>query len=505
MIIHLHIEYMTSWGEQLYLHIGEKPLAGNRIADDDIPLGNDGRGNWFVKIDSNLLAGKRYHYLLVRNEEIARTEYSIGHELDSQSSSFNDDSTLRVWDRWEDIPTDRMFFEPAFTQCILRHEVPVSTGLQNMPLASFNVVCEAATLRRGQVLVMCGNCETLGNWDPYKAPILSPTMLPFWTLTLDRKGLSFPIEYKFVILDQEHGTIVDWEDCCNRFFDPGTIDDRDAVILRNLRLINPQEEWKGEGISVHITSKRRHPAWEISNVKQLRELCEWAVEKQLCCVQLLIDDPTAAFDYTAIKEEFAGKGLYIGTDVPGEGIMQQWELADGAISDDMGYWTTSQSLSAEDILCKYRFPIDTNRCTEPFITVESLKKIGMTEREIALCCRRFVDKYEKGDLGPFHLLPQYSTQKAMSSYFEHRPQPERYLCPMLLEALADVLFIADPRHKGYYHPRRNGVKTASYAALNEDLQKIYSKIHDEFFAANDGQRELKEILRIIPLKEFINN
>lgn len=503
MIIHFHIEYQTRWGEQLYMHIGNKPAYGTKIVPEDIALGNDGRGNWFVKLDAAQIEGAIYHYVLAAEGIVIRTEYSIGHQIACDAAALNDNCTLRVWDSWSEGNTDKVFAAPAFTDCIFKHKSVVRPLVQNLPLTTFTIECEAAEIRRGQALAICGDCDVLGNWDPRKAPCLDASAQPIWNITLDRSKVSFPIEFKFILIDEESHELIEWEDCCNRYFDPGTIEDADSVIVRNLHFNSPQEQWTGKGISVHVTSHRRHPAWEIGNVKELQELADWAIEKELCCIQLLFDDPSTDFDYNIIKLYAAERGLYIGEDIPGDGIVPRCKTNDGAITPELGYFYPSNALSSQEILCTFRFPIDTERCLEPYITVESLKKYGMTERDVEICKRRF---FELNDKPQFKLLPQFKSQKAIFTYFNHRPQGERYLCPMMLNAMSDVLFIADQQEKGFYHPRKNALETASYDALEPELQMIYRRIYNEyFFNRNAYLKDMVPIIEIFPLKEYINN
>lgn len=503
MIIHFHIEYQTRWGEQIYMHIGSKPAYGAKLLDEDIPLGNDGRGNWFVKVDAERIEGNTYHYMLAAEGEVIRTEYSIGHQISCDASMLKENCTLRVWDAWSEGNTDKVFASPAFTECIFGHNNPVRSIMHNIPLSTLTIECEAAEIRRGQALAICGDCEALGFWDTRKAPVLDHAAQPIWSITLDRAKVSFPIEFKFILVDEETHQLIEWEDCCNRFFDPGTIEAGDSVVLRNLHFYTPQEPWSGKGVSVHVTSRRRHPAYEVGSAKELQELVDWAFDNELCCIQLLADDPTDLFEYGMVKNYARERGIYIGEDLPGDGIVPRWKTNDGAISDELGYFSPANALSSQEILCSFRFPIDSDRCLEPYITVASLKKYGMTGRDIEICRRRF---FEHGEEERLRLLPQFQSQRAIYTYFNHRPQGERYLCQMMLDAMSDVLFIADDDQKGYYHPRKNGLETASYEALEPELQLIYRRMYHEYFAVrNSHLKDMVPLIEIFPLKEYINN
>ena len=45
----------------------------------------------------------------------------------------------------------------------------------------------------------------------------------------------------------------------------------------------------------------------------------------------------------------------------------------------------------------------------------------------------------------------------------------------------DVLFVEDPRKKGYWHPRISGEKTARFAALSDEMKRRYYDLYTDFF------------------------
>ena len=45
----------------------------------------------------------------------------------------------------------------------------------------------------------------------------------------------------------------------------------------------------------------------------------------------------------------------------------------------------------------------------------------------------------------------------------------------------DVLFVEDPRKKGFWHPRISGEKTGRFAALSDDMKRRYMDLYTDFF------------------------
>lgn len=84
----------------------------------------------------------------------------------------------------------------------------------------------------------------------------------------------------------------------------------------------------------------------------------------------------------------------------------------------------------------------------------------------------FVDKAG----GYYVLKSQVATQKEVLKL----ELPE-VLKKILLDIVADVLFIEDPEKKGFYHPRIAAQKTRAFAQLPTDQQQAFNRLHDDFF------------------------
>ena len=62
----------------------------------------------------------------------------------------------------------------------------------------------------------------------------------------------------------------------------------------------------------------------------------------------------------------------------------------------------------------------------------------------------------------------------------------------------DVLFIEDPRQKGYWHPRISGKDTYVYAALPEWQKRKFDQLHEEFFWRRHNQFWKDSAMRKLP-------
>ena len=62
----------------------------------------------------------------------------------------------------------------------------------------------------------------------------------------------------------------------------------------------------------------------------------------------------------------------------------------------------------------------------------------------------------------------------------------------------DVLFIEDPRQKGYWHPRISGKDTTVYAALPDWQKRKFDQLHEEFFWRRHNQFWKDSAMRKLP-------
>ena len=62
----------------------------------------------------------------------------------------------------------------------------------------------------------------------------------------------------------------------------------------------------------------------------------------------------------------------------------------------------------------------------------------------------------------------------------------------------DVLFVEDPRQKGYWHPRISANNTKLYASLPEWQQKRFDQLHEDFFWRRHNQFWKDSAMRKLP-------
>ena len=110
---------------------------------------------------------------------------------------------------------------------------------------------------------------------------------------------------------------------------------------------------------------------------------------------------------------------------------------------------------------------------------------------------------KEGDRDSYHFKPEFDTQSKINQAFAEMAVPTTEDMLMfqkikhgLIYLLSDVLFFADTKHPGAYHPRHSLFKTYSYKDLDTQTKQAVADIYnDYFYNRNEGlwkqQAEIK--------------
>ena len=294
MTFHFSIEYQTQWGEDLRVIIDGKEYALSTF---------DGL-NWEGTLDlkpQDKTGRIEYLYALYRNGELVWTEWEVKPHvirLDGQTT------TYRVDDFWRPIPDDLPLYSSAFTECVASHGQPLQ-----QPLPAFTQTLQLRLveprLLHHQHLAICGNTAQLGNWtQPVPLQLID---LQEWALNLDVECIFQPIEYKYVILDDE-GNIEQWEEGTNRRISALPLSNGETWVKTDGRARFHLDNWKCAGVVIPVFSLRSEKSHGIGDFGDLKRMIQWAASVGMQAVQILpINDTTLShtwqdsYPYNAIS------------------------------------------------------------------------------------------------------------------------------------------------------------------------------------------------------------
>ena len=205
--------------------------------------------------------------------------------------------TLRIRDRWQEMPSDTPFYSSAFTRGIFGRG---KTGNPKKAAGNITLRVILPTLRPDETLAVAGSGRELGDWK--RIVPMDDSRFPEWELTLHT---AHRFEYKFLIADRKTLTPILWEEGANRTWGelPGAGEHAlDAAAYPRF----PERRWQGAGTAIPVFSLRTEEDFGVGEFYDLKRLIDWAAATGQCVIQVLpINDTTMtgtwedSYPYTA--------------------------------------------------------------------------------------------------------------------------------------------------------------------------------------------------------------
>ena len=326
MKLTITLHYNTQWGESLHLAF---TTVANVHNTPTLPMQTDGEGRWFVTVEGDYKPSAPYTFVVMESGNIKRTEWRH-HTLPDTLHGH-----VHISDRWVDRSELAPFYSSAFTRAIFAHDTHSTTP---HGASGICICCEAPTIRKDQVLAVCGDAKALGAWDTSRARIMEPhgTELQLW---LDKGELGESCEFKFIVLEKTaedcndneklhpeanncqlsivNCQLIAWEPGENRTLHIDLYSDVTLRVLRTYTLRDPQEHWRGAGVAIPVFSLRSKKSFGIGEFSDIPLMVDWAAKTGQCFLQLLpVNDTTMnrnwheSYPYNAITC-FALNPMYI--------------------------------------------------------------------------------------------------------------------------------------------------------------------------------------------------
>lgn len=152
------------------------------------------------------------------------------------------------------------------------------------------------------------------------------------------------------------------------------------------------------------------------------------------------------------------------------GFFRIWEIPAHAVHGVLGHFNPALPYSAEE-LREQGFDLAKGRYVTPQIDDRMLDELfGELAPKVRDTC-----------LVNGRLRPEYATQRRIAALVPKENDEQKRMREGLFTLLDDVLFVEDPRRKGYFHPRIAAHATFAYKALDEPLQRTFDRLYDDFF------------------------
>jgi 4-alpha-glucanotransferase len=309
-MLKFQIHYHTTCEQQVCL-CGSTSALGNFEESKALVLSNDD-DRWFAEIAIENTSEIEYYYFIREQNATVCREWGSYRKLFVENKK-----TFHVHDLWKNKPYHTYLYSSLFTESICAHEKTSSHQPYFSHSILLNVVCPY--VRKEQMLVISGNCNTLGDWDLTQAVPLSYANDGEWQILLNATDIPNETQYKFVIINRETREAVHWEDGGNRILFTEKVQKENSVFVEmGLEFHYRNFAFKGSGTAIPVFSLRTNESFGIGDFADLRKMVDWAslINQQL--IQILpVNDTTTtktwrdSYPYSAISI-YALHPIYLG-------------------------------------------------------------------------------------------------------------------------------------------------------------------------------------------------
>lgn len=303
MKVTFHINFHTVWGQKICL-VGSIPQLGSWETALAREMYYKGNGDWEFQLDvPSETPAIEYRYFLSVNDKIVFEEWEMNHHAVFDKAS----KEYFLYDYWQPRPDNLAFYTSAFTKSILAH--PCNTFERVVKSdRRLTIRVYAPRIERNQSVAIAGNQPVLGNWQPEKALQLSCDTFPEWHIDLDANDIIYPLEYKFLIWDNDHHRPVSWEAGENRVLQLPFQQEEITVAVSGLTFRDDLPLWRSAGTVIPVFSLRSEESYGVGDLGDLRKMIDWVKKTRQRIIQVLpVNDTTVShtwrdsYPYSAIS------------------------------------------------------------------------------------------------------------------------------------------------------------------------------------------------------------
>ena len=297
------IQYGTQWGENLFVAVTYKSKDGTEKVRRLPMMTDDG---WHWELETSAVESRQhpvetitYYYYVADADGV-----ELRREWTGVPRTYYFDATKNyiMPDLWRDVPLQYHLYSKAFQ---------VTTGalsderlqIQRVPLYRKTIIfrVSAPQLKKGQSVAILGSHPALGSWSPARYLRMDPIGLSDWLLSVNVDAILFPLEFKYVIVDDVTHTLVAWEEGDNRTVEgmlppeQTAVPDGTVLVVYGESLRVREDTWRAAGVAVPVFSLRSSHSCGVGDFGDIRLLVDWAVATGMKIIQILpVNDTTVS-------------------------------------------------------------------------------------------------------------------------------------------------------------------------------------------------------------------
>ena len=287
MRLKLNINYVTSFGEELFVDIFRN---GRDSQPERHSMETDNGRDWRCTAELDIAPGTVTDYAcgMVKNGIEQRHEWHAeSHRLTLPPGDW---TAVTLNDRWIDLPEDAPLYSSALTPDSLRHGSAEHLG------GALAVKVRAPQLRPHERLALVGDDPALGGWEVSRALEMTEQQPNEWWVAVDVAALSRPLfEFKFVALSDKDSDDPLWEVGANRSMAVPALGKGECMVCELPQAAMPIYPWKGAGTVVPVFSLRSEGSFGVGDFGDLAAMADWVASTGQRVLQVLpVNDTTTA-------------------------------------------------------------------------------------------------------------------------------------------------------------------------------------------------------------------
>ncbi|HJV78209.1 MAG TPA: 4-alpha-glucanotransferase, partial [Paludibacter sp.] len=279
MKIQFNIHYKTQWGQSMYLLIYKSSEQSGNIPAEGFVMQCNDKAEWNIEITIDTVASLSYQYAILNANKSFDYEYggvrNVQFEIVKESVS--------IYDNWRASYGDSPFATAAFSDCFFKRSKPKVINQDSNGNLVLRINCPQMEPNRHFAVV--GNQEALGNWDVAHKVRLDESQFPVWSIALDVDKITFPLEYKYLIVDTESDEVLAWGGGPNRLVPAAN--KQALTVVTDEHFIRTIPSWKGTGVAIPVFSLRSEEGFGIGEFNDLKKMVDWAKKTGQRVIQTL--------------------------------------------------------------------------------------------------------------------------------------------------------------------------------------------------------------------------
>lgn len=302
MKLKFSIDYRTAWGESLHVNITYYSLDGT-VKRYNLMMQTDDGERWTLETAALESRQHPLSYIVYLYQVENADGEVLRHEWDMVPRIYYFDSSKDYMfpDQWRDMPLPFHLYTNAYLT-MMHGRTDEHVEALRLPLfrrtLTFRV--SAPQLLPGQAVAICGSHPAIGNWNTSRYLRMEYAGQQEWILTVNALGMIFPLEYKYVVVDDKTHAFVCWEEGDNRVVSVDSIDgntselpDGQVLMLYGEPLRLREQIWRAAGVAIPVFSLRSEHSYGVGDFGDLRRLVDWAVLTGMRVIQILpVNDTT---------------------------------------------------------------------------------------------------------------------------------------------------------------------------------------------------------------------